>query len=675
MKSIRIKILILVITCILIVASMVSIFVMQRTESVYTEELEKKIMVETTNNAEKICNQFSDVESTSSILLLLVENLLDEERFTDEVYLNSFIEDIKSSVKDIANQLSISKSAYIFLFSDNISRNVWYADLHGDGEIKLQPEADSSLYLNKSSSMNWFNVPSETLEPYWSNPYDGNMDFSVDVAFVSYTRPIIKNGKFYGVVGSDYYYDQLIEYIGNSTFHKNGYAFLMDYEGTLLTDSKDDIESLLDDTSKKEIINNTFGLLSLEDAYISYHKLSNGWIYGAINYKDDVFMWYKELQKLLVLVVFFLSTIVVLMAMRVSRIIIDPIKRLSVSVENIGEGDYSKSLDRNLLTLNNEIGKLAKSIEKLRLIQKSSLDRLNEQNNTMELEVVERTEDLVNLKRKLEVSLEENKLKKDSLVDLNIKMELAINDMRSTQLNLIESEKAASLSLIVTRMAHDFNTPIGSFLTLITYMRKETDSLYKKLNSKELTKKDMIHYFDKCDNTKVLIEENLENIRKLVERFSNLDFYTQNTINTTINVKDHIGFLIKNSDYYKWLDVVLNCPSDLVITTDVAKFSSIIMNLVENAYLHAYDGENTRLIISVKYHDKMEISITDFGKGITQERLKDIFVPYYSETLSNKGSGIGLNVVYNIVTKHFHGKITCTSELNQGTSFDILIKP
>ncbi len=675
MKSIRIKILILVITCILIVASMVSIFVMQRTESVYTEELEKKIMVETTNNAEKICNQFSDVESTSSILLLLVENLLDEERFTDEVYLNSFIEDIKSSVKDIANQLSISKSAYIFLFSDNISRNVWYADLHGDGEIKLQPEADSSLYLNKSSSMNWFNVPSETLEPYWSNPYDGNMDFSVDVAFVSYTRPIIKNGKFYGVVGSDYYYDQLIEYIGNSTFHKNGYAFLMDYEGTLLTDSKDDIESLLDDTSKKEFINNTFGLLSLEDAYISYHKLSNGWIYGAINYKDDVFMWYKELQKLLVLVVFFLSTIVVLMAMRVSRIIIDPIKRLSVSVENIGEGDYSKSLDRNLLTLNNEIGKLAKSIEKLRLIQKSSLDRLNEQNNTMELEVVERTEDLVNLKRKLEVSLEENKLKKDSLVDLNIKMELAINDMRSTQLNLIESEKAASLSLIVTRMAHDFNTPIGSFLTLITYMRKETDSLYKKLNSKELTKKDMIHYFDKCDNTKVLIEENLENIRKLVERFSNLDFYTQNTINTTINVKDHIGFLIKNSDYYKWLDVVLNCPSDLVITTDVAKFSSIIMNLVENAYLHAYDGENTRLIISVKYHDKMEISITDFGKGITQERLKDIFVPYYSETLSNKGSGIGLNVVYNIVTKHFHGKITCTSELNQGTSFDILIKP
>ena len=675
MKSIRIKILILVITCILIVASMVSIFVMQRTESVYTEELEKKIMVETTNNAEKICNQFSDVESTSSILLLLVENLLDEERFTDEVYLNSFIEDIKSSVKDIANQLSISKSAYIFLFSDNISRNVWYADLHGDGEIKLQPEADSSLYLNKSSSMNWFNVPSETLEPYWSNPYDGNMDFSVDVAFVSYTRPIIKNGKFYGVVGSDYYYDQLIEYIGNSTFHKNGYAFLMDYEGTLLTDSKDDIESLLDDTSKKEFINNTFGLLSLEDAYISYHKLSNGWIYGAINYKDDVFMWYKELQKLLVLVVFFLSTIVVLMAMRVSRIIIDPIKRLSVSVENIGEGDYSKSLDRNLLTLNNEIGKLAKSIEKLRLIQKSSLDRLNEQNNTMELEVVERTEDLVNLKRKLEVSLEENKLKKDSLVDLNIKMELAINDMRSTQLNLIESEKAASLSLIVTRMAHDFNTPIGSFLTLITYMRKETDSLYKKLNSKELTKKDMIHYFDKCDNTKVLIEENLENIRKLVERFSNLDFYTQNTINTTINVKDHIGFLIKNSDYYKWLDVVLNCPSDLVITTDVAKFSSIIMNLVENAYLHAYDGENTRLIISVKYHDKMEISITDFGKGITQERLKDIFVPYYSETLSNKGSGIGLNVVYNIVTKHFYGKITCTSELNQGTSFDILIKP
>ncbi len=675
MKSIRAKILILVITCILIVASMVSIFVMQRTASVYTEELEKKLVVETTNNAVKICNQFSDIESTSSILLLLVENLLDEEKFDNEIYLDGFIEEIKPSVKEIAHQLSISKSAYIFLYSDNISRNVWYADLHGDGEIFLQPEADSSLYSNKTSSMDWFNVPSKTLKPYWSNPYDGNMDFSVDVAFVSHTRPIIKDGEFYGVVGSDYYYDQLIEYINNSTFYKNGYAFLMSQDGTLLTYTEDDVKDLLDDTSRIEITSNTSGLLSLEDAYISYHKLSNGWIYGVFNYKDDVFFWYKELKSLLVIVTFFLSAVVVLMAQRVSGIIIDPIERLTMSVANIGDGDYSKSLDRNLLTLNNEIGKLAKSIEKLRLIQKSSLDKLNEQNDTMEQEVVERTEDLINLKQKLEVSLEENKHKKNSLVDLNIQMELAINDMRSTQLNLIESEKAASLSLIVTRMAHDFNTPIGSFLTLITYMRKESDNLYKKLINDNLTKKDMIHYFDKSDNSKVLIEENLDNIRKLVERFSSLDFYTQNTINTSINVKDHIGFLIKNSDYYKWLDVVLNCPSDLVITTDVAKFSSIIMNLVENAYLHAYDGENTRLVIGVKHNDEMEISITDFGKGIAQERLKDIFVPYYSETLSNKGSGLGLNVVYNIVTKHFHGKITCTSELNEGTRFDMFIKP
>ncbi|MCH4888777.1 HAMP domain-containing protein [Acidaminobacter sp. JC074] len=674
MKSIRIKILILVITCMLIVGSVVSFFVMQRTEEVYTEEIEKTLVARTRNNGGVISDEISDVENTSSILHLLVEKLFDETSFLEEGYMDDFLDRLKPSIKDIASELSLSQSAYIYFYSDGISRNVWYADLYGDGEVSLQQESDVSIYDIETDSMDWFNVPRRTLKPYWTHPYVGNTVFSADVTFVSHTRPIVIGGKFYGVVGSDYHFDQLLNDVDDFSFYEDSYAFLMDKQSNLISDTVEDFTESLDYSDRQKLISNQSGLIVLDDKYVSFSKLSNGWIYGEVNYMEDVYYWYRELGRLLSMISIILLVVILLMTMRLSSVIIDPIKRLTNNVSQISDGIYNKPLEKSLLTLNNEIGKLARSIEKLRLKQKTSLKRLNEQNETMEIEVTERTEDLVKLKEQLEISLEENQRKKESLVDLNIQMELAINKMKNTQLNLIESEKSASLSLIVTRMAHDFNTPIGSFLTLITFMKKTSNDLHQKLTDNRMTKADLEAYFDKCYQTKLMIDENLNNIRKLVERFSNLDSYNQHAIHTTINVKDHIVFLVANSKYRDDLEVVLDCPSDLVVTTDVAKFSTIIMNLVENAYFHAYDEDHTKVEIYVESGEYLKLVVKDFGKGITEDRIHHIFVPYFAESLNEKGSGLGLNIVYNIVTKYFYGTISCKSELGQGTEFNITLK-
>lgn len=124
------------------------------------------------------------------------------------------------------------------------------------------------------------------------------------------------------------------------------------------------------------------------------------------------------------------------------------------------------------------------------------------------------------------------------------------------------------------------------------------------------------------------------------------------------------------------ITIDLECHKDIEVVVDAGKLSQIFIHVIENAIIHGIK-ENNHGLIAIKVQkndDNLFITIEDNGHGMTKEKVKQIFVPFYSGELSNRTSGIGLNVVYNLVTKVFDGQIICKSELGKGTTLNMILK-
>ena len=114
---------------------------------------------------------------------------------------------------------------------------------------------------------------------------------------------------------------------------------------------------------------------------------------------------------------------------------------------------------------------------------------------------------------------------------------------------------------------------------------------------------------------------------------------------------------------------------DLVLDSFPGAFSQILTNLITNSLNHAYDeGQAGRLEISFrKEDDQLFLIFRDDGKGISEENIENIFSPFFTTNREKGGSGLGLHIVYNIVSQRLHGTINCESKLGKGTTFNVTL--
>ncbi|WP_421866342.1 sensor histidine kinase [Motiliproteus sp.] len=100
----------------------------------------------------------------------------------------------------------------------------------------------------------------------------------------------------------------------------------------------------------------------------------------------------------------------------------------------------------------------------------------------------------------------------------------------------------------------------------------------------------------------------------------------------------------------------------------------VVNNLINNAMLHGFDRKTGRILISsAQAGDAVRLEVADDGKGIADEEIEMIFNPFYTTKLGSGGSGLGLNIVYNIVTGPLGGEIEVLSQPGEGTRIQLLI--
>lgn len=261
----------------------------------------------------------------------------------------------------------------------------------------------------------------------------------------------------------------------------------------------------------------------------------------------------------------------------------------------------------------------------------------------------------------------------------NTELAKTLDELKSTQKQLIESEKYAALGSMVAGVAHEVNTPVGNSLMAASILDNATNKFKESFDRGELKKSILQAYVEKAKSSSEILLANLQRAAELVQNFKQVAVDQSSLEQRSFQVKDYIEKILISLDpqiKYTPHQVIVHGDNAIAIRSYPGAFSQIITNLMMNSLTHAYYGLDKigELRFEISQQDEQVIIIySDDGKGIAPEHLTKIFDPFFTTARDRGGTGLGLNIVYNLVTQNLKGSIICESEVNVSTKFTITL--
>jgi signal transduction histidine kinase len=251
---------------------------------------------------------------------------------------------------------------------------------------------------------------------------------------------------------------------------------------------------------------------------------------------------------------------------------------------------------------------------------------------------------------------------------------LAIDNAR-TRKRLAETEKMASLGILVAGVAHEINTPVGVGLVAASTLQDRSQGLGQRFAERRMTQSDLQAYLTAAQEETALIRSNLERIGRLTDAFrqvaveGKLPEVTRFRFRAAIvDVVASLGARMADSR----VELVLKCDDALEVDSIPGDWASIFANLFSNSLQHGFRGhDHGRIEVEVVVREGgMTIDYSDNGTGMAPETRKRVFDPFFTTDLQH-GMGLGMHIVYNLVTQRFGGEISCDSEPGTGAHFHI----
>jgi len=255
-------------------------------------------------------------------------------------------------------------------------------------------------------------------------------------------------------------------------------------------------------------------------------------------------------------------------------------------------------------------------------------------------------------------------------------LEVSLENLKQTQDKLVESEKMASLGGLVAGVAHELNTPIGIGLTGSSHFLELTKDIIKKFENKDMSENDFKEYTDDSYDLAHLTYLNLKKSSHLIKSFKQISVDQTSEEKRSFELKNYINeTLVSINSILKKrnIKVIVSADEEISLTSYPGAISQIITNLILNSLHHAYN-ENEEGLINIdltKEKKKIRIVYKDDGKGIKKENLNKIFDPFFTTNRDKGGTGLGLNIIYNIIITQLKGRISCDSKEGSGVKFII----
>lgn len=286
-------------------------------------------------------------------------------------------------------------------------------------------------------------------------------------------------------------------------------------------------------------------------------------------------------------------------------------------------------------------------------------------------------EALRRLNEELELRVER---RTSDLSKTNTELQEALDRLTLTQRQLLEAEKLASLGGLVAGIAHEINTPIGVGVTAASHLNEEARRMSRLLQAGDLKRSDLERFEHAVVEAAQIILRNLQRADQLVRSFKQVAVDQSTEDRRVVDVGVCIGEILttlgptlKKTPH----SVTLDCPQPVICETAPGALYQIISNLVMNSLIHAFGPEKPgKIHIRVSRQESgIAVDYSDDGVGMDEVTSARIFDPFYTTRRGSGGSGLGMHIVYNLVTQILGGTIMVSSAPGEGISICIQFNP
>jgi signal transduction histidine kinase len=344
-------------------------------------------------------------------------------------------------------------------------------------------------------------------------------------------------------------------------------------------------------------------------------------------------------QNVALVAVIFLTVIVVIGAL-IARSIILPLKEIMAAMHSVVAEKYDQAIAGT--QARDEIGEMARSVAVFR-------------------------ENAI-AKRKADNELRASKER----------AEKALEDLREAQQNLIAAEKLAALGGLVAGVAHEVNNPIGISLTVASSFARRCDDFAKEVSSGPLRRSRLDEFLEGGRDAANQLVANLQRAGELVQSFkqvavdrSHADRRPFDLRESTDQIIASLRPVLKKSQIALTVDV----PAGITMDSYPGSYGQVLTNLFLNSVIHAFpDGRAGSVIVEARQvRDDVDIFVSDDGVGMSEEIQRRALDPFFTTRRNEGGTGLGLHIIFNLVTQQLGGRLTFESRLGWGTRFRISI--
>src|SRR5262247_1121601 len=333
-------------------------------------------------------------------------------------------------------------------------------------------------------------------------------------------------------------------------------------------------------------------------------------------------------------------SISVLIGLAIAASIVRPLRELMSTMHAIVAGDYARPVRE--IGARDEIGAMARAME---VFRENAIAKLAAE-------------------RELKASKE--------------RAEVALRELQEAQRSLIEAEKLAALGGLVAGVAHEVNNPVGISLTVASSFARRCDRFAEEVSDGQVRRSRLVEFIDSNREAANQLVANLQRAGELIQSFKQVAVDRSHAERRQFDLRqstEQILASLRPGLKKSHIDLVTEIPEGIVMDSYPGHYGQVLTNLFLNAVKHGFDGvpEGTIHIEARPIGNQVEINFYDDGKGMTEEVQRRAFDPFFTTRRSEGGTGLGLHIVYNLVTRRLGGRIMVSSAPWRGTTFRITL--
>lgn len=498
--------------------------------------------------------------------------------------------------------------------------------------------SDSDYIITKRP---WYANALAAKDVSFSKPY---IDYGTKKLIISCVAPVLLENEHYGFCAMDLVINTIPEYMKSYRIGVSGENMLLMPDGTYIY--SDDETKIMTMNIRQEksglealaekILKGDEGFEELiykgRPSYVAYQNIQeNGWIVVSLIDKEEALME-KQLMEMriyamLIGVAMLILIIIYLVISRMER----PFSLITEHARIISEGDFSKNIPEEYLSKRDEMGDLSKAVQMI-------TQAFRDENKVLERRIEEKNKELEEQYRYIS-----------------------------------EAERLSSLGILVSGVAHEINTPLGIAITSYTYLQSINRNIQSKVAEGSVSKGEFLDFIKNVDEAVGILGSNISRVADLIDRFKRVAVNEQSESLVSFGLKEYLELVINSltGEALKMdIEFDIVCEEWLVLESYPGAYSQIFTNLILNSIRHGYRGRTSgkiEIICSVR-EDTLIMDFKDDGVGIVPENLKKVFDPFFTTDYEGKSSGLGMHIVYNLVTQKLKGSIKVESAIGRGTT-------